>query len=32
VQRYYSTWYRNAASTFCPPGTANITNGWRVEW
>lgn len=32
VRRFYSTWYRNVASTFCPPGTANVTNGWRVDW
>jgi hypothetical protein len=30
--RYYSTFYRNASTTFCPPATANVTNGVRVIW
>jgi len=30
--RYYSAWYRNASSTFCPPATANVTNGWMLQW
>jgi len=32
VTRFYATWYRNASTTFCPPATANVTNGWRVVW
>jgi len=32
VRRYYATWFRNASSTFCPPATANVTNGWIVDW
>jgi len=32
ARRYYSTFYRNASSTFCPPATANVTNGWLVDW
>ena len=32
VRRYYSGWYRNASSTFCPPATANVTNGCLVDW
>jgi len=32
VRRFYSAHYRNAASTFCPPATANVTNGWQVDW
>lgn len=32
VRRYYAAWYRNAASSFCPPGTANVSNGLRIEW
>jgi hypothetical protein len=28
----YAAWYRNASSTFCPPATANVTNGWMVVW
>ena len=31
-RRYYSAWYRNASSTFCPTATANVTNGWIVDW
>jgi len=30
--RYYAGWYRNASSTFCPPATANVTNGWVIVW
>lgn len=29
---YYQAIYRNAAVAFCPPGTANLTNGWRIAW
>jgi hypothetical protein len=32
VRRYYSAWYRNASTTFCPPATANVTNGLIVDW
>jgi len=32
ARRYYSGWFRNASSTFCPPATANVTNGWIVDW
>jgi hypothetical protein len=32
AQRFYSAWYRNASSTFCPPATANVTNGWQITW
>ena len=32
VTRFYSVFYRAAASTFCPPATANVTNGVRVIW
>ena len=32
LTRYYSTFYRNASTTFCPPATANVTNGVRVTW
>jgi len=32
AQRYYATWYRNASTTFCPPATANVTNGWKITW
>ena len=28
----YAAWYRNASSTFCPPATANVTNGWVITW
>ena len=31
-RRYYSAWYRNAASTYCTPATANVTNGFQVVW
>ena len=30
--RFYSAWYRNASTTFCPPATANVTNGWVITW
>lgn len=30
--RYYQAQYRNAAATFCPPATINITNGLRIIW
>ena len=30
--RRYAAWYRNASSTFCPPATANVTNGWIITW
>ena len=30
--RYYSVFYRSPAATFCPPATANVTNGVRVLW
>ncbi|MBI5362741.1 MAG: hypothetical protein HZA53_06150 [Planctomycetes bacterium] len=29
---YYQTYYRNAAASFCPPETFNVTNGWRIVW
>ena len=29
---YYQAFYRNAAPAFCPPGTANYTNGIAVVW
>ncbi|MBK7877450.1 MAG: CHRD domain-containing protein [Planctomycetes bacterium] len=29
---YYTTFYRNAATAFCPPGTANWTNGVALTW
>ena len=29
---YYQTYYRNAASTFCPPETFNVTNGFIITW
>ena len=32
MTRFYAGWYRNASSTFCPPKTANVTNGWRIVW
>ena len=32
ARRYYAAWYRNASSTFCPPATANVTNGWMIDW
>jgi len=30
--RHYSAFYRNASTTFCPPATANVTNGLRIVW
>ena len=30
--RHYSVFYRSSAATFCPPATANVTNGVRVIW
>ncbi|MBK7876738.1 MAG: VCBS repeat-containing protein [Planctomycetes bacterium] len=30
--RHYQVFYRNAAATFCPPGTANWTNGLSIVW
>jgi len=30
--RHYAAFYRNASTTFCPPATANVTNGIRVVW
>jgi hypothetical protein len=32
VTRFYAAWYRNASSTFCPPATANVTNGLSIGW
>jgi hypothetical protein len=32
VTRLYQAYYRNAAATFCPPATFNVTNGRRVVW
>ena len=32
VRRYYAAFFRNASTTFCPPATANVTNGLRVLW
>jgi len=29
---FYSAFYRNASTTFCPPATANVTNGWVITW
>ncbi len=31
-ERFYQTYYRNAAAAFCPPENFNITNGVRVVW
>ncbi|HRC63413.1 MAG TPA: hypothetical protein PLX85_09375, partial [Dehalococcoidia bacterium] len=28
----YLVYYRNASTTFCPPATANVTNGWTILW
>ena len=30
--RWYQTYYRNAATSFCPTATFNVTSGWRVIW
>jgi endonuclease/exonuclease/phosphatase family metal-dependent hydrolase len=32
VRRYYAVWFRNASTTFCPPATANVTNGLYIDW
>ncbi len=32
VTHWYQVFYRNAATGFCPPGTANWTNGLAVTW
>jgi len=32
AQRRYAAWYRNASTTFCPPATANVSNGWKITW
>jgi len=32
ARRYYAAFYRNASTTFCPPATANVTNGWVIDW
>jgi hypothetical protein len=32
TRRYYSVWYRNASTSFCPPATANVSNGWIADW
>lgn len=29
---HYTVFYRNAAAAFCPPGTANWTNGASLTW
>jgi hypothetical protein len=29
---WYQVFYRNAAAAFCPPATANVTNGIVVVW
>lgn len=29
---YYQTYYRNAAATFCPPATFNVSNGLTITW
>lgn len=29
---HYQVYYRNAASSYCPPGKANWTNGLSVTW
>ena len=30
--RFYGAWYRNASTTFCPPATANVSNGFKIVW
>jgi len=30
--RYYAAFYRAASPTFCPPATANVTNGVTIVW
>jgi len=32
VRRWYAGWYRNASTTFCPPATANVSNGLTIDW
>jgi len=32
VRRHYAGWFRNASTTFCPPATANVTNGYAIDW
>ena len=32
VTHWYQVFYRNAAAGFCPPATANVTNGIVVTW
>ena len=32
ARRWYAAFYRNASTTFCPPATANATNGWVIDW
>jgi len=32
ARRYYAAFYRNASTTFCPPATANVTNGFLIDW
>ncbi|MBK7876017.1 MAG: VCBS repeat-containing protein [Planctomycetes bacterium] len=32
VTFWYQAFYRNAAAAFCPPATANVTNGIVVTW
>ena len=32
ARRFYAAWYRNASTTFCPPATANVTNGFVIVW
>jgi len=32
ARRYYAAFFRNASTTFCPPATANVTNGWVIDW
>jgi hypothetical protein len=29
---YYTVYYRNAASAFCPPATFNAANGYTIVW
>lgn len=30
--RHYAAWYRNASMSFCPPDTANVSNGVTIVW
>ena len=32
VTMRYAAWFRNASTTFCPPATANVSNGWALTW